>query len=53
MSEVLDADLAREMEGIFLMDASNCVELTLQQWQSRSLAMKLSEAILSPLRHIL
>ena len=52
-AEVLDADLAREMEGIFLMDASNCVELTLQQWQSRSLAMKLSEAILSPLRHIL
>ena len=52
-AEILDADLAREMEDIFVMDASNCVELTLHDWQSRSFAMKASEAILSPLRHIL
>ena len=52
-AEILDADVAAEMEAIFEMDASNCVELTLEEWQGRSLAMKVSEAILSPLRHFL
>ena len=52
-AEILDADVAAEMEDIFEMDASNCVELTLAEWQARSPAMKVSEAILSPLRHIL
>lgn len=52
-AEILDADVAAEMEGIFAMDASNCVELSLAEWQGRSLAMKISESILSPLRHFL
>ncbi|WP_246227112.1 phospholipase D-like domain-containing protein [Propioniciclava coleopterorum] len=52
-AEILDADVAAEMERIFEMDASNCIELTLEEWQTRSIAMKVSEAILSPLRHFL
>lgn len=52
-AEILDADVAAEMEGIFEMDSTNCVELSLAEWQQRSLAMKISEAILSPLRHFL
>ncbi len=51
--EVLDADLAAEMEDIFTMDAGNCVELTLTEWDERPVAMKVSEAILSPLRPLL
>ncbi|WP_300080549.1 phospholipase D-like domain-containing protein [Propioniciclava sp.] len=48
--EIYDADLAIEMERIFLMDAANCRELTLEDWRRRPLAAKVSETILAPLR---
>ena len=51
--EVLDADIAAEMERIFAMDSGNSVELTLEEWERRPLAMKASEAILTPLRPLL
>lgn len=51
--EVFDADVARQMEEIFAVDAGNCVELHLHEWQSRNVMVKLSEAVLSPLRPLL
>lgn len=52
-TEILDEDIAAEMEEIFAMDAGNCVELTLSEWNDRPLAMKVTEAILAPLRPLL
>lgn len=51
--EILDADVAAEMEAIFEIDAGNCLELTLEEWQRRPLAAKVSETILTPLRPLL
>lgn len=51
--EITDADVAAQMEDIFRMDASNCVELTLRRWRERPLAAKISETILTPLRPLL
>jgi cardiolipin synthase len=51
--EFTDAQVAAEMEAIFAMDLGNCVELTLEQWQHRPLAAKLSEVVLTPLRPLL
>ncbi len=51
--EITDADVAAEMEAVFEMDAGNCVELTLEQWQERPLAAKISETVLTPLRPLL
>lgn len=52
-AEILDDTLARELEEIFLMDTTNCRELTLAEWRTRSWAMKVTEAILAPLRPLL
>lgn len=49
----LDETIAAEMERVFELDSTNCVELTLEEWNSRSWAAKLSEAILAPLRPLL
>ena len=51
--EVTDEHVAAQMEAIFEMDAGNCVELTLEEWEGRPLAAKLSETILTPLRPLL
>lgn len=51
--QLLDGPLATEMEGIFVMDASQCRELTLDEWRTRPWLAKLSEAILAPLRPLL
>lgn len=51
--EVVDAGLAARMEEIFTMDAGNCRELTVAEWDARPLAAKVSEAILLPLRPLL
>lgn len=51
--DITDAGVAAEMEAIFAMDAGNCLELTLQEWQHRPLAAKVSEAVLTPLRPLL
>ena len=52
-AEVLDADIAGMMEEIFTMDLGNCRELTLEEWEQRPLAAKVSEAIIAPLRPLL
>ena len=51
--EITDADVAAEMESIFAMDAGNCIELTLTEWQNRPLAAKISEKVITPLRPLL
>jgi cardiolipin synthase A/B len=51
--EITDANVAAEMEDIFTMDSGNCVELTLEQWQHRPVAAKISEIVLTPLRPLL
>ncbi len=52
-SEIIDPDVAKVMEDIFLMDAANCDELTEQEWESRPLTAKVSEWVLTPLRPLL
>jgi cardiolipin synthase len=51
--EVYDEALAAQMEAIFADDASNCRELTLDEWRRRALIEKIAEAILLPLRPLL
>jgi len=51
--EVYDEALAQQMEDVFMKDASNVHELTLQEWKQRPLHEKLAEAILLPLRPFL
>ena len=51
--EVLDAEVAARMEEIFGMDSGNCRELTLEEWQARPLAAKVSETVLLPMRPLL
>lgn len=51
--EVLDDGLASTMEEIFRLDLSRCVELTLDQWNQRPFAAKISEWVLSPLGPLL
>jgi cardiolipin synthase A/B len=51
--EVYDEAMACQMEDIFSKDASNCHELTLEEWRQRSLLEKLAETILLPLRPLL
>lgn len=51
--EITDEHVAALMEEIFTMDAGNCVELTLDHWEDRPLAAKVSEAILTPMRPLL
>ena len=52
-AEILDAGIAGMMEDIFAMDIGNCRELTLEEWEARPLAAKVSEAIIAPLRPLL
>lgn len=51
--EFYDEPLARQMEGIFLDDASNTREVTLEEWRRRPLLEKLAETMLLPLRPFL
>lgn len=51
--EIFDPDVARQLEEIFTVDASNCVELDLDHWRSRSLMVKFSETVLTPFRPLL
>lgn len=48
-AEIIDPDVARALEQIWEVDATHCHELTLDEWESRSLINKFSEAVLSPL----
>ncbi|SDB89344.1 cardiolipin synthase [Raineyella antarctica] len=51
--EFIDPAVAQRMETIFSTDLTNCRELTLDEWQSRPLMAKWSEAVLRPLRPLL
>jgi cardiolipin synthase len=51
--DVIDRDVAAEMERTFRMDLSNSVELTLDEWNRRPHLSKISERILIPLRPFL
>mgnify|MGYP006146677071 CR=1 FL=1 len=42
-----------ELEEIFLVDQSNCLELTSEEWEARDLHRKFTEAFLQPLRPLL
>jgi cardiolipin synthase A/B len=51
--EVIDKGLANELEEIFTVDESNCLELTAGEWAARDLHRKFTEAFLAPLRPLL
>ena len=41
------------MEQVFRTDETNCLELTLDEWQARDLNRKFTESFLAPLRPLL
>ncbi|HKV57377.1 MAG TPA: phospholipase D-like domain-containing protein, partial [Ktedonobacteraceae bacterium] len=51
--EFYDEILAKQMEAIFHIDASNTRELTLEEWQRRPLRQRFAETMLLPLRPLL
>jgi cardiolipin synthase len=51
--EAIDRGLAKELEEIFLVDQSHCLELTSGEWEARDLHRKFTEAVLAPLRPLL
>jgi cardiolipin synthase len=51
--EFIDADMATEMERIFASDLTNCVELTIDEWERRGVHKKFTELVLAPLRPLL
>lgn len=51
--EIFDPALAATMEQIFAVDSESCRVLTLQEWEGRPVAARLSESILAPLRPLL
>jgi cardiolipin synthase len=51
--EIVDEELASTMEHVFEVDSSNCRTLTEEEWQSRHVVARVSEAILAPLRPFL
>ncbi len=51
--EVIEAALAKDLEELFLVDQSNCLELTSGEWEARDLHRKFTEAVLAPLRPLL
>ncbi len=51
--EVIDTDLAQEMERIFETDLTNTLPLTLAEWEARDVYSRFTELILTPLRPLL
>jgi cardiolipin synthase A/B len=51
--EVIDPSFAAVMEEVFTNDQSNCLELTLSEWEARDLNRKFTESFLAPLRPLL
>ncbi|WP_240771374.1 phospholipase D-like domain-containing protein [Nocardioides sp. GY 10113] len=51
--EFINADVARELEEVFRVDESNCLELTREEWAARDLHRKFTELVLTPLRPLL
>ena len=48
--EITHASYAEVMERVFTYDLANCLEVNKDEWGSRSIVAKTTEAILSPLR---
>ena len=51
--EAIDEGFARTLEEIFERDQTNCLELTLAEWEARDLHRRFTESILTPLRPLL
>lgn len=51
--EIIDQDLAGELERIFATDESNSVLLSREEWETRDLHRRFTEAFLRPLRRLL
>jgi len=51
--EVIDPAFAEVMEDVFRTDETNCLELTLAEWEARDLNRKFTESFLAPLRPLL
>jgi cardiolipin synthase len=51
--EAIEEGFARALEAIFERDQSNCLELTLAEWEARDLHRRFTESILTPLRPLL
>ena len=51
--EIIDPSLAEELERIFAVDVTNCLELTLAEWEARDLHRRFTELVLRPLRPLL
>lgn len=49
-AEFLSAEVAARMEEIWRVDEGNCLELTREEWNSRSLVAKATEGLLAPWR---
>jgi cardiolipin synthase len=51
--EAFNPDVARQMEEIFMVDSTNTIELTREDWQRRHAMVKFSETVLTPFRPLL
>ena len=51
--EAIDESFARSLEEIFQLDQTNCLELTLSEWEARDLHRRFTEAMLTPFRPLL
>jgi len=51
--EMVDPDVAGQLEDVFHMDLTNARELTLDDWELRPALNKVGERVLSPLRPLL
>ncbi|HEY3014440.1 MAG TPA: phospholipase D-like domain-containing protein, partial [Nocardioides sp.] len=51
--EIIDADLAAQMEKVFITDLANTHEMTVAEWESRDIYRRFTEAVLGPLRPLL
>ncbi|NNG18210.1 phosphatidylserine/phosphatidylglycerophosphate/cardiolipin synthase family protein [Naumannella sp. ID2617S] len=47
--EITDADVNGKLAEVFALDLTNCRELTLDEWVTRPMMVKFSEAVLRPL----
>lgn len=51
--EFTDPAVAAKLEEVFELDLTNCRELSLAEWQRRSVMVKFSESVLRPYRRLL
>jgi cardiolipin synthase A/B len=51
--EIIDPALASALERIFVVDESNCLELTSSEWEARDIYRRFTEFVLNPLRPLL